>query len=49
MSMEGTLADPLTLRILIVESEATNMLQNPRSVYLGHIGEMHYLNSSSFI
>ena len=49
-------ADVLQINIHIIEStenfaevtliEATNMVENPRSIYLGHIGELHYVSTS---
>lgn len=48
-------ADAMNLTIHIVESyenfieitlvEAANVIQNPRPIYIGHIGEMHYIST----
>ena len=48
-------ADAMNLMIHIVESnenfieitvvEAANVIQNPRSIFIGHIGEMHYIST----
>ena len=50
-------ADAMNIKIHIIESnenfsdmtlvEATNVIQNPRSVYLGHISEVHYISTCS--
>ena len=29
--------------LLIVINEGTSFMQHPRSIYLGHIGELHYV------
>ena len=49
-------ADALNLKIYIIESnqnfremtlvEPSNVIQNPRLIYIGHIGEMHYVSTS---
>ena len=50
-------ADAMNLRLHIIESnenfshmtlvEPSNMINNPMSIYLGHIGEMHYVSTLS--
>ena len=52
--MAGILADSMNLKILVVESskrfaeitinDGTSFMQHPRSIYLGHIGELHYVS-----
>ena len=51
------IADAMSLKIHIIESdenfremtlvEQTNMIENPRSIYIGHIGQMHYVSTLS--
>ena len=50
-------ADAMNLKIHKIESdenfreltlvEQTNMIENPRSIYIGHIGQMHYVSTLS--
>lgn len=53
--MIQAVADAMNLMIHIIESnenfieitvvETANVIQNPRSIYIGHIGEMHYIST----
>ena len=53
--MAGILADAMNLKIHVIESsesfaeitinEGTSFMQHPRSIYLGHIGELHYVST----
>ena len=48
-------ADTMNLKIHVIKSserfaeitiiEGTDLMQNPRSIYLGHIGELHYVST----
>ena len=53
--MAGILTDAMNLKIHVIESsesfaeiiinEGTSFMQHPRSIYLGHMGELHYVST----
>ena len=54
--MQGTWADHVIIQAVTDETfsdvtlvQTSDMIQNPRSVYLRHMGEMHYISTVSIL